>query len=533
MRLTKFHRLLLSCLSGLLFVISFPYTGSITPLVFIAFVPLLLNEYYISAKRYKSRKVFFHAYLTFFIFNIGTTWWVAYASFGGAALAIILNSLFMAITFYLFHLTKKYIGKKEGYIALVFYWITFEHLHFHWELSWTWLTFGNFFSIRPSWVQWYSIAGILGGSLWVLCSNILVFRILENRLFKKESWNIQTPLMIGALLILFVPIGVSLYSYFSYQETKNPYLVTILQPNIDPYSEKFDRSTMNRQLSSLINAGKSAPTSTQLIIAPETALPFGFDEALTQQDGALNYIKNQTVTSSESPSWIIGASTYKYFNTKYSRASQQLEENLFRESYNTAIQITYKDSFRLIHKSKLVPGTEIVPFSDIFPFLEDLSIKNGGTYGTLGIEKHPKNFVLNNVTVAPVICYESIYAGWVAKQCNNGAEVISIITNDGWWDESPGYKQHMSFARLRAIENRRSVIRSANTGISCIINQRGDLVQQTQYGQKTTISGSVNLNSKKTSFTQYGNVIGRSFTFVSFLLLIYLFVKRFKTRFHR
>src|SRR5690606_1897622 len=176
-QLTKKSRLLLSLISGLLMTISFPYTGSLTLVVFISWVPLLFVEEYISIKNYRSRKVFTNAYLTFFIYNLGTTWWVWNASGGGAALAIILNSLLMTFGFYFFHLTKKHVGKKEGYISLFIYWIAFEYFHYNWEMSWTWLSLGNTFSITPSWVQWYSYTGVLGGSIWILLINLLVFRI--------------------------------------------------------------------------------------------------------------------------------------------------------------------------------------------------------------------------------------------------------------------------------------------------------------------------------------------------------------------
>jgi apolipoprotein N-acyltransferase len=176
----------------------------------------------------------------------------------------------------------------------------------------------------------------------------------------------------------------------------------------------------------------------------------------------------------------------------------------------------------------LVPGVESIPFSDIFPFLEDLAIQNGGTSGTLGIEPFPKVFYDKDVRFAPVVCYESIYGGWVAEQCRNGAQLICILTNDGWWEDTPGYKQHCSFASLRAIENRRSIARSANTGTSCFVNQRGDILQPTKWWTKDVIKAKLNLNSEQSFFTTYGNVMGRSFAFVAALLILFTFVKRFK-----
>ena len=125
-----------------------------TPLVFVALVPLLLVDSYIIKQRYRSRKVFTHAFVTFLIYNVGATWWVAFADLNGALLAFIANTLLMTTVFYLFHLTKKYVGSKEGYLSLLIYWVGFEYLHYNWEASWTWLTLGNTFSIVPSWVQW-------------------------------------------------------------------------------------------------------------------------------------------------------------------------------------------------------------------------------------------------------------------------------------------------------------------------------------------------------------------------------------------
>ena len=126
----------------------------------------------------------------------------------------------MAVTFYGFHLTKKYVGHKEGVIALVLYWIGFEYFHYDWESSWPWLTFGNVFSIHPSWIQWYSVSGALGGTLWILVINLLLFRTVENVYLKKESWRIQTPLFYLAGAGLIIPLVISLITYYSYEEQK-------------------------------------------------------------------------------------------------------------------------------------------------------------------------------------------------------------------------------------------------------------------------------------------------------------------------
>ena len=509
-------------------MISFPFSGSLTPLVFIAFVPLLLVENYITVKNYRSRKVFTHAFITFLIYNVGTTWWVWNADASGAVLAFLANSLLMTITFYLFHLTKKYVGAKEGYISLLIYWIGFEYLHFNWEASWTWLTLGNTFSVVPSWVQWYSYSGALGGSFWILCINLLIYRVYQNLWMKGETWRIQTPLFIVAGAFFAIPMTISLITYVTYEEEKNPFEVVAIQPNFDPYSTKFDVGPMEQleQMGTLML--RKATSDTDLILAPETAIYGSFEEKKFKRLAYYPYLKFIQSQLDGVPI-CIGASTKKKFQKRNSRASRpDPDEDGFIEYYNTSIFLDETSDPQFIHKSKLVPGVESIPFSDIFPFLEDLAIQNGGTDGTLGTEPFPKVFYDEDVKFAPVVCYESIYGGWVAEQCRNGAQLICIATNDGWWKDSPGYKQHCSFSSLRAIENRRSIARSANTGTSCFVNQRGDIHQATNWWEVDVIKETLNLNSKQTFFTTYGNVMGRSFAFIAVLLILFTFVKRFK-----
>ncbi len=529
----KKTRLLLSVLTGILMTISFPFTGSLTFVMFIALVPLLLVEDVISTKNLRSGKVFVNAYIAFFIYNLGTTWWVYNASGGGAALAIILNSLLMTVTFYCFHLTKKHIGNKEGYISLIIYWIAFEYFHYNWEMSWTWLHLGNVFSVTPSWVQWYSYSGVLGGSVWILLINLIVFRIYQNVLLKGETWKIQTPIIWTALAAFIVPMVISVSMYYSYTEQKNPLEVVVVQPNIDPYNEKFVQGTEIQQLEKIVSlAASKATKNTGLIVAPETAISRPFNELDVLQERSYNLLANAQKDLYRIP-WCIGVSTWKLFDYKRSRASLPAGggNGIYYESYNTAMAVVADQTPAFIHKSKLVPGVEVIPFSNYFPFLEELSIQNGGTSGTLGIEDEPQIFQVDDLNIAPVICYESIYGDWVAQQCRKGANLICIITNDGWWKDTPGYKQHLSFASLRAIENRRAVVRSANTGTSGFINQRGDISHATEWWVEDVIRTTVNLNSEQTFYTTYGDVLGRSFGFVAVLLLLFTFVKRFKKKY--
>lgn len=524
--LSRKFRYLLSVLSGLLLVVSFPHTGSIFFLGFVAWVPLLMVEHNIYLNKYKPSKVLLHAYITFFIYNIGSTYWIYYAKGGeaGAILAYFLNGFLMALVFFLYHLTKRFVGAKEAYIGLVFYWLGFEYVHFQWELSWPWISIGNIFAWVPELVQWYSYTGVLGGGLWLLLINLLIFRIVSNMFFKKESFKIQTPLVYFTAFLVVLPIAISLFTYYGYTEKEDPIEVVITQPNVDPYNEKFSADVIPQLDKFLSLADAQVSEKTQFVLAPETAIAEPFNEADFENSISYLHLKDQ-IRKWNGPALLVGASTYKIFEQKNSRASREMKNGYFYEPYNTSLLMSSLNPPEFVHKSKLVLGVEKIPFSQYLPWLEKLSIQNGGTSGTLGVEPFPKVMQANGVVFAPVICYESVYGEFISKQCLKGAQVIFIITNDGWWENTAGHKQHNSIARLRAIETRRSIARSANTGISSVINQRGDVVEKTNYWEEAVISAKLNLNSEPTFYVIYGDVIGRASAFVFVLLAFYTLVK--------
>jgi len=135
---------------------------------------------------------------------------------------------------------------------------------------------------------------------------------------------------------------------------------------------------------------------------------------------------------------------------------------------------------------------------------------------------------MKNYKVAPIICYESVYGNFVNGFVKNGAQFLAVITNDGWWQNTQGHKQHLMFSKLRAIENRRSLVRSANTGTSAIINQKGDIVKRLDYNKKGIIKASINLNNKLTFYNRYGDFIARISQFLSVLLILTIFFTKQK-----
>ena len=530
MNLTRAQRYLLSICSGILLSISFPYTGSITPLVFVGFVPLLFLSEDLKEKSKGGWHLFLQTYLAFLIFNLGTTWWVANSSFIGALLAFVFNTLFMSLTFVLFHFVKKGLKSNWAVWTLIPLWISFEYFHFNWDLSWPWLTLGNFFSIRTSWIQWYEYTGVFGGSAWVLAVNILLFQWFRSVwIHKNKKWNSW---LISSLFMFMLPI------VFSWKKLPilpfkgaRLYNVAVVQPNVDPYNEKFALGTSNeQQLQRFFKLANSVVDSTtDLVVGPETAISQGFIESRLQGLPFYSMIQNEMQHWGKA-ALLIGASTVELFDTKHSRASVYIPgQRIYYESYNSSLHIPQKDEPSFIHKSKLVPGVEMIPFSNIFPFLETLAIENGGTSGTLGIEKEPKVFHAKN-TLAPIVCYESIYGDFVAKQVRQGASILSVITNDGWWGDSPGYKQHFSFSALRAIENRRWVVRSANTGKSGVFDEFGGIVKETGYWKEAAFQVAIPTLGRMTFYTKHGDYLGQIAYLLSLIILMLSILYAFKNR---
>ena len=163
----------------------------------------------------------------------------------------------------------------------------------------------------------------------------------------------------------------------------------------------------------------------------------------------------------------------------------------------------------------------MMPYPQYMKFLEYISVDLGGTVGSLGTQEKPSVFQHGEIIAAPVICYESIFGEYVTQYIQQGANVIAIITNDGWWGNTPGHKQHLQYARLRAIENRRCIARSANTGISCFINQRGDILKQTTWWTPDVIEANVQLNNQQTFYTKNGDLLGKIAGYLCLLLLVY------------
>jgi apolipoprotein N-acyltransferase len=496
-------------ITGLLLWLTWPAKTHFTPLIFIALVPLLLRV--IAEVKQNNKVPYKEVFLNFLVWNILSTWWIGFASVVGAVIAVLLNSLLFLIPFLTFKYYQR-IPNKLLFVALFSgVWIDMEWFHSSWQFAWPWLSLGNAFADYPFLVQWYEYTGTFGGSLWIIWVNFLIaFAFLETT--KKAIYPL--------LSVIILPIILSLSIYFSFKEEVTPINITVVQPNVDPYSEKFDENTLDEQLNTLLSLSKSvSKENTELILWPETAFP------QTMWEEQLNVYKEIDSVRAlmhryPSSTLISGASTARQFkeSTRSSIRSFRNGECCY-ESYNAAVQFIRPDQYKIYHKSKLVPGVEQIPYESVLGIFGDLSLDLGGTTG----KQEERTVFFNELGVgfAPIICYESVFGEYVTDYVKNGAQILCIVTNDGWWRDTEGYVQHFKYARLRAIENRRAIARSANTGISGFINQRGDVISESKWWEPAALNETINLNSNLTFYTKFGDWIA----YLSMLLALGILIR--------
>jgi apolipoprotein N-acyltransferase len=522
----KKHLLLLSILSGLILSLAWPRDG-FAGLMFFGFIPFLYIEDYISKNRQDFHRfaVLVYTYPGFFLWNALTTYWIWNSTEIGAVGAMVANSFFMAVIMSLYSYTKKHVySKSHGYFILPFYWISFEYWHLNWDMTWPWLTIGNAFSNIPQWVQWYEYTGVFGGAVWILTVNILLYRLLVLGWQKNAILRDKLIWAALAISIFIIPLVISISIYWAYEEEQRPVEVIVTQANINPYTEQYELP-LNEVIDRNLDLARPLITdNTDFIICPESTIQESIWEHRLQASQGLNH-SGRLLDEFPHVSLIIGGASFKeYFEGEEvsSTARKFRDAEAYYDAYNTVFYIDSSKKYQLYHKSKLTPAVEKMPFPEYFKFLENFSIDLGGTTGSLGTDDIRKVFVRpgDSLKVAAAICYESIYGEFFSRFTRNGAELMFITTNDGWWGDTPGHRQHFIYACLRAIESRRSIARAANTGISAFINQRGDILEESSYWESTVLKHSLNANDKVTFYALHGDYIARITAFVSVMLLL-------------
>ena len=555
-RQKKYYALSLSFVGGVLMGLGWYFPFS--PLLFIGLVPLIeLIEFYFSKneeqkentnteikkKKYFTRLCFF-IWIYFVIWNAGVYWWLWNALSVGVIGVFLLNAFLQLLPIIVYIFTRRFSVGFINYLSLVSCWLFFEYVHLNWVLSYPWMNIGNAFGEVPTWVQWYEYTGTFGGTLWVLLANILAYHVF-----------IELEIKVGAFLVLVVvPIAVSYGMYSVYDKNvennnQKSVEIAVIQPNLDCYSEKFSHNPktgepstnyvpFEKQIERYISLGQNVITdSTKYIILPETAFHKNATEYdyTSQQDlkPIFDFCRENNLIL------IAGADTYKFYtgNDTVPKTARKSSGGAYYDSYNSAVQfipsssISWQDSVSFYHKSKLVIGAETNPIKRILPN-QSASLLFVDIMGTMGMQDYRSVFVspTTNAKVAPVICWEAVYGEFCTEYAQNGANIIVVPTNEGWWGNTPAPRQLWALSALRAIETRRSVARAANTGISGFIDQTGKDILKSNYGEQMALKYKVKLNNKITFYTLHGDYLGRLAGFLAVLFFISAGVRKMRNR---
>ena len=522
--ITTKHRILLVLLSVLLLSAGWLGVSGIGLLV--ALVPLLIiSESYGDSLRDLLRMCGWGT-LTFMLWSAATIWWVWIATPLGPITAGVVGTFWNMVALMAYHYVSKRAPRALAYTLFVAIWITTESAYNSAEvMTFPWLLLGHGFSNDIWAVQWYEYTGLFGGTLWALVSNVAIFEVLRTRTRRAK---------VRAALVALVPMILSIGIYMTYDNSASRYArVAVVQPNAACYSDSFVESDA---VASLV---KSVDEGVQFVVMPESSLcyidsfvysnghPESLDEAnLSRYAHSLKMLFGQR----DSMMMITGASTRRHYGQKPQTTTAHYAESFgYYDNYNSALLV---DSDGVIedvyHKGKLVIGVEATPMPEL---LEAVDL--GGISGQLGWGEGHKVFANDGVVVGPAICYEGLYGDYFAGFVRKGANLMAVISNDGWWGNTPGHKRLFDFCRLRAIECRRAIARSANTGISGFIAPDGRTIGgRLEWDERGVLTADLPLCDEVTFYVRYGDLIARVSLFVSALGAMYFVAYRARRRNH-
>ena len=511
-------------------LLSIPWEGASCITIFVGFVPLLLVSAQYGPSWRESFAMLGWALFTFILWNAATIWWIWNATPVGPIAATIVSTWWSIIPFMIYHVLSKRASKPLAYITFITAWIAGEYLYTQAPaLSFPWLILGNAFANDTWAIQWYEYTGVFGGSLWVLLVNILA---LEAALtMRKSAW-------IAATLALVLPLGVSIGLFYKYDAEGEFYrsldktTVSVTQPNISCYDEKYNTPSL-QQHNNLMELLAEAPDSAEFVLMPETALVEMIDEPNPQNGYIIKRMSKYISKRKPATMVVTGAQMVRVYGEEKGSETARKRYNspYYSDVFNSSLGIDTASTVQVHHKGKLVVGVETIPAwlrkaGDLF------AIDLGGITGQLGIGEWALPFQHNGKKVAPAICYEGLYGNHMAEFVRNGAEALFVVSNDGWWGNTNGHKYLFSYCRLRAIETRRDVARSANTGISGFITMQGEDVQRLEWDNRGVLTSEIRLNKKKTFYTRFGDYIGRLSLYIAALCVLYSIAVWAKKKFY-
>ena len=477
-------------------------------LIFIAWVPFFQLEKNLHNNRNR-HALLNYVFPGFLLWNLLGAWWVMQAQWLGAILIFLANSLLQALVFWSASRVRSSL-KIPLIIPFLFIWLGYEYFHNIWDLAWPWFNLGNALVTAPKLIQWVEFTGVRGGSLWIILVNFAVFKAYES--YQNRRFRIMVPVALGILLLLLVPAFFSYQMYCNFQKGEESVKIALIQPNLDPYTEKFVPEKQARHLEEFFKtADNILDDDTQYLLGPETLIVQQIDE---ENPSASPYYRQLVNFQEKHPglNCLLGVHSYRKLDSHIPPGSRfNREKGFYYEAFNTALFLAPGADPQFYHKTKLVPIFERMPFVQYLSFLGKFSLELGGYNGTYSNRQESTNFESpdGSMSILPILCFESVFGPYCAQNLTEKKGFICMITNDGWWKNTSGYRHHYNFSPIRAIECRRDLVRVANTGISAIIDARGMVMTQTPWWEKATLKGEVHLRKGRTFFARHGDWLGR------------------------
>lgn len=500
----------LSVISGVLLGLSFPPFD-----LPILQIPAFILLFRIADLSPDWRDLAVKAGTAFLLWNLITTYWLMMATFAGGLAAIIANSMLMLIPLIMIRALLRI--KWHPLIECMLIgstWVAFEFLHQNWQLAWPWLTLANGWANMPVLIQYISVTGHLGVSFWIVTTAAISYRTIITRNRSCFAY--------AAGLFLIFPI-LSVFSASQYQDARSDtFQVAVIQPDMDSYQQFGGLENTDRLLTNLLQLSDSTRTAqTDLVIWPENAI-----DTVIPRDNRFNHRIRDSLNFWNTE-LITGAGFIEYYNTDEEpfvvrRNSEGSSYNI----YNSAFHITQNGLPDIYKKGMLVPIIERLPYAEIFKKIDYFGWISWDDIIGYGRSKETNNFQTGGIKTPALVCYDSVFPHWVGGFVRDGAGFITIITNDGWWGDTSGHRQHFAYARLRAVEFRRWVVRSANNGISGIISPDGKVLIRTEYGARTGFTFDIHPTDDLTFFALYGNWFNFLMLFGAFGTWVMLRVRR-------
>jgi apolipoprotein N-acyltransferase len=497
-------------------------------ILLVSLTPFFLIEDHLfkNRSRYSSNAFFIYLLPGMMIFPLLSLGWIRMASIVAAICVITGMTFLMSFTAWLAHIVRLRTGDILSLIAIISFWLAYEYLSLNCDLITPWINLGNGLAKDILFIQWYEVTGTAGGTLWILSSNLLlsVFIIRSPNSFRmSRHW-----LFIWILIIVMPSVlSVSRYLTIKSDSLKSSEIV-IVQPNFDPYKEKF-RIPFEEQLKKVITMAETAISDrTEWLITPETTVDDPVDEKDLTGNKYIGMIR-ELIKKHPGLTVVTGMTTFITYpalsEAPTSSAREMGNDHTWYDHFNSALQIDTGNIIGIYHKSKLVPGIEKQFVSGAGRLITDILPYLGGSQWGYGSQKDRTCFghAGTGLKIAPVICYESVFGKYLTGYVKNGATAFFIITNDGWWKNTNGYKQHLAFASIRAIETRRPVARAANTGISCLIDIKGRIFNKSKWWKEEIITGNILPENRITPYLQYGDFIMISGSISGILVLLIAF----------